>query len=443
MEKSAIQILFSQLEIWSEKPAIIVGDKCLKFGQLLSMAHDLVHLFEKEGIEPGQTLIIDGDYSAETIALFIAAALHNLVLVPLLPSELNSDKIEQLGPHYKVNQKGEISKHITNNRAALLPEQKHFPKLIIFTSGSTGKPKGVIHNLNALIEAHLTGKSRNLSIVLFLLFDHIGGINTMLKALCGGLCMVVAQTKSTDELIDLMHRHQVNILPTTPSFIGLLLLNNNFNQSYLPKLKLISYGTEPMPPVILQKLKNRLPHVKISQTYGTTETGILPVKSNFSQGTALHFDSRKFDYKIIDNLLYIRSKTQAIGKLGSNETTENQWIATGDRVERAADGMFKILGNERAIINVGGQKVSAIEVESVILQLETIADCVVYAEKNALLGEIVACKVVLKKGNTQDQNTLKKALKRHCIKHLEAHKIPVKIIIVDSLATSDRFKKLR
>ncbi len=58
---------------------------------------------------------------------------------------------------------------------------------------------------------------------------------------------------------------------------------------------------------------------------------------------------------------------------------------------------IKIIGRAKEVINVGGQKVLPAEVESVILSMEEISDCMVYGEKNAITGETVVCDVVLNK----------------------------------------------
>ena len=56
-------------------------------------------------------------------------------------------------------------------------------------------------------------------------------------------------------VISLINKYQVNILPTTPTFLNLLMIDESFDSSKLKSLKLITYGTERMSEIILNKLK--------------------------------------------------------------------------------------------------------------------------------------------------------------------------------------------
>ena len=71
------------------------------------------------------------------------------------------------------------------------------------------------------------------------------------------------------------------------------------------------------------------------------------------------------------------------------------WFKTGDLVLRDAE-YLKIVGRSKDLINIGGKKALPSEIESVIMELENIADCVVHGEQNAITGQSVSCDVVLK-----------------------------------------------
>jgi acyl-coenzyme A synthetase/AMP-(fatty) acid ligase len=75
--------------------------------------------------------------------------------------------------------------------------------------------------------------------------------------------------------------------------------------------------------------------------------------------------------------------------------TSDGWFKTGDLVEELEDGYLKIIGRSKEVINVGGQKVLPAEVESVILSMKEIDDCMVYSESNVITGQTVVCDVVL------------------------------------------------
>ena len=120
--------------------------------------------------------------------------------------------------------------------------------------------------------------------------------------------------------------------------------------------------------------------------------------------------------------------------------TDDGWFHTGDAVE--VDGEYiRILGRKSELINVGGEKVYPAEVESVIQEMENIADVAVYSEKNPITGNIVCAKVSL--SHDEERRALTSRIKKTCRERLQAYKVPVKIKIVDGQQHSDRFKKIR
>ncbi|HCN11554.1 MAG TPA: o-succinylbenzoate--CoA ligase, partial [Chryseobacterium sp.] len=160
--------------------------------------------------------------------------------------------------------------------------------LVLFSSGTTGEPKVMVHNLTELAESFAQPKkTRNLNFLLFLMFDHIGGINTLLNCLNNGSAITLPENRNPAYILDLIQTQKVQILPTSPTFLNLMLMNENFADYDLSSLKMITYGTERMPQTLLNKLKERIPSVKFLQTFGTSETGILRTESKSS--TSLFF----------------------------------------------------------------------------------------------------------------------------------------------------------
>jgi acyl-CoA synthetase (AMP-forming)/AMP-acid ligase II len=120
--------------------------------------------------------------------------------------------------------------------------------------------------------------------------------------------------------------------------------------------------------------------------------------------------------------------------------TEDGWFVTGDHVE--VDGEYiRILGRKSEIINVGGEKVYPSEVESVIQEVDNVAEATVYGERNAITGSIVCASIRLKR--EEDPKEFTARLKAFCRRKLQPYKVPVKVQIVGERQHSDRFKKMR
>ena len=218
-------------------------------------------------------------------------------------------------------------------------------------------------------------------------------------------------------------------------------MSNSHNKYDLSSLKMITYGTETMPDSLLNRLKDIFPKVKFLQTFGTSETGIANTKSKASNSTFMKIEDLDLEYKIVENELWLKSKTQILGYLNSSmdSFTKDGWFKTGDLVETLDDDYLKIIGRNKEVINVGGQKVLPSEVESIILSMNEIDDCMVYGEKNIITGETVVCDVVCK---NEIQN-IKVLIRKFCKDKLDNYKIPTKVNIVDKTNFTHRFKKIR
>ena len=99
------------------------------------------------------------------------------------------------------------------------------------------------------------------------------------------------------------------------------------------------------------------------------------------------------------------------------------------------------MGRKSEIINIGGEKVYPQEVENIIQDMKNVVEVIVYAEKNYLIGNILCAKVRL--SNDENRKTFMGRLKIHCKGKIDKYKIPIKIIIVNSIQYNERYKKVR
>ena len=336
-----------------------------------------------------------------------------------------------------------IEENSSNEKHQMIQDlqEKNNSGLILFSSGSTAKPKAMIHNFDNLVEHYKDKKEKSLNMILFLMFDHIGGLNTLLNILSMGATAIIPENRNSDDICKLIQDYEIRVLPSSPTFLNLILMSKSNERYDLNSLRMITYGTETMPESLLIKLKTAFPKVKFLQTFGTSETGIANTSSKSSNSTFMKIDDPELEHKIVDNELWIRSKTQILGYLNSSmdSFTSDGWFKTGDLVEVSEDGYIKIIGRNTEIINVGGQKVLPSEIESVVLSMEEIEDCLAYGEKNLITGQNVVCDVVLK----NEISNIKLLIRKFCKDKLDNYKIPTKINIIDKINFGDRFKKIR
>jgi len=311
--------------------------------------------------------------------------------------------------------------------------------LILFSSGTSGAPKAMVQDFGKLLATYESRRESDLAMLALLGFDHIGGINTLLNTLAAGSLLAVPASRSPADVAATIARHRVAILPASPTFLNLLLTAGLTGE--LASLRVITYGTEPMPESLLARLKTAFPRVRFIQTFGTSETGITRTESPEPGSTFLRFEDPNLEWKVIDDELWLRSRTQIAGYLNaSNERfTADGWFRTGDKVEQGPDGTLRILGRMGEMINVGGEKLMPAEVEAIVLGVAGVADCRVRGEPHPLTGQTVVVDVV----STQaDQEALRSEIRTACRQRLARHKIPTRVTFVPSVS-GERLKKLR
>lgn len=429
--------------------AIIYDGKKYSYNELYIKIKEIEN-FIKDKIKSGEVVAILADYSFVSIALFFALYENKNIIAPITSTskkeidgkvkESFSTKIINLENENLVitNIKSEASHKIINDL-----QTSKCAGLILFSSGSTGAPKAMIHNLDTLVDSYGDKKQKQINMLVFLMFDHIGGINTMLNILSMNATMIIPQNRNADDICKLIEEYKIAVLPSSPTFLNLILINRSYEKYDLSSLRMITYGTETMPEGLLGRLKAVFSKVRFLQTFGTSETGIAATSSKSSSSTFMKIDDENLEYKIVDNELWLRSKTQILGYLNRSmeSFTNDGWFKTGDLVELDNEGFIKIIGRNKEIINVGGQKVLPSEVESVLLGMDEIEDCLVYGEQNAITGQSVSCDVVLKSGVEADG--LKILVRKFCKDKLDSFKIPTRVNVVQKTEFTERFKKSR
>ncbi|GMO61012.1 MAG: fatty acid--CoA ligase family protein [Rickettsiales bacterium] len=435
-----IDFLLDSLTNNENKEAVITDTETYTFNDIKKSYIDAKEFLKNNGIFQGSIVSLISDFNLKSIALLIALVENDNIIVPISPTIKTIDKYIQISQTQFVITGDKVEKTGTEITHELLKKVKA-GGLILFSSGTTGEPKAALHDLSLLLEK-FKKPGKVLKTITFLLFDHIGGFNTLFHALSNGGTIVTISSRDPDVVCKVIEKNKVELLPCSPTFLNLLLLNRVYEKYDLSSLNLITYGTEPMPQSTLDILCKIFPNTTLKQTYGLSEVGITGTKSEKSDSLFMKIGGEGVETKIIDDILYIKTKSVMLGYLNApNPFDEDGWFCTKDKVEVREDGYMKILGRTTDIINVGGEKVYPNDVESVLLQFEGVKDVRVYGEENAFMGKVVAAEV-----SVEPQNNNKEFLKQlriFCVKNLERYKIPVNFKLVEEDLFSARMKKRR
>ena len=428
--------------------AIIWKEKSFDYQWLFDRFHTLKKEIKKEEITTGTVVILEADFSPTALALLLVLIDSACIIVPLTSSVESQKegfiKIAEGEILIKLDDDdnlkiSKISHEVSHEFINELKGRRH-PGLVLFSSGSTGKSKASLSDFSDILNKFKVPR-HSLRTIAFLLFDHIGGINTLLYTLSNAGCVVAINDRTPENVLRAIDKYKVELLPTSPTFINLILLSEAYKRYQLSSLKTVTYGTEPMPETTLKKFHELFPKIQLKQTYGLSELGILRSKSKSSDSLWVKVGGEDFKTRVVDGLLEIKAKSAMLGYLNApSPFTEDGWFKTGDSV--LTDGEYiKILGRQSEIINVGGEKVYPTEVESVIHEMDNIAEVTIFGKKNAITGNIVCAKIRLE--NPSEPKEFSKTIKKFCRKRLQSFKVPVKIEFVELKQYSARFKKIK
>lgn len=434
----------------NESGAVTYADFCRKVDQW----RDAIQTW---GVVAGDRVGLVSDYHINVVALLQALIDTGCIVIPLAEDDRNlfDERLKTVCATKLVTvaADGAITPETTECRDVVAEDgaihallepmvSAGRPGFVIFTSGSTGKGKAVLLDYGRMTQKYRAKVRDSFATLLFLKLDHIGGLNTLFSVIFNGGTIVTSPSRQAKDICTSIEQYGVELLPTTPSFLTMLLMSGVHKNHNLSSLKVITYGTEVMPGSTLASLHQTFPNVVLKQTYGLSELGIVSTRSKDSSSKWMKMGGDGFTLKVQDGTLWIKSEQAMLGYLNApSPFDEDGWYNTGDQVE--VDGeYFQILGRESEIINVAGEKVFPIEVESFLLTLDNVKDVIVRGKKSPVVGQMVWAEFLLE--NEENPAAFKKRVVAQCQHHLTPFKIPGFITIAsgDSLVGS-RFKKIR
>jgi acyl-coenzyme A synthetase/AMP-(fatty) acid ligase len=260
---------------------------------------------------------------------------------------------------------------IWNHPFSFLPKENSTPGLWLQTTGTTGQPKWVHHPWKNWLKQYRWKDGGEKSLLQVMAFDHIGGLHSIFSALSRGMTLVIPEAKDGTSVKKALMEHRVFLLPTTPAHLALLLQSGCFDET-LPHLKLISYGAEAMSPALKKSITALQPHLRWRETYGSTETGILPLQSGAKPGIW----KVAFPYQVI------------AGEL-QTQNLQGEWLPTGDLVEELEKNSLRFLGRKSNRIKVGGVLVFPDQTAAYLRQQTGVWQANVEAVTNPLLGQVL------------------------------------------------------
>ncbi len=323
----------------------------------------------------------------------------------------------------------------------------HQPAFIRFTSGTTGKSKGVIVSHQSVIEridaANLgleLGPADTVVWVLPMAYHFMVSVILYIKF---GAAIAVAKDFLAKNIMEITNLHQGTLLYASP--VQIRLLANDSGTEQMPSLKKVISTSAAISADVCKAFKERF-NLDVSQAYGIIEIG-LPML-NFAKSDehpeAVGYALPGYTVDILDENNE-PLPNGSIGNLGikgpgmfdaylippalRKDVLQNGYFLTADHASKTDDGLIKIEGRSKTVINISGLKVFPEEVEAVLEMIPEIKQARISSSPHPLLGQIIVGEIVLEEGATIDVEDVL----TYCKKRLSAFKAPQRLTIVESL----------
>lgn len=317
---------------------------------------------------------------------------------------------------------------------------------ILYTTGTTGQSKGVMVSHRALIadaENLIAGQgfSHDLVFIINGPLNHIGSLSKIWPCIIlGATILIIEGMKDLNAFFQALDYPASKVATFfVPATIRMILqFAPDKLASYADKLDFIESGAAPLPQADMQRLCDLLPKTRLYNTYASTETGIIATY-NFNDGRCMaNCLGRPMPHSRIqitpDGLIACQGDTIMSGYAGDPELTatvlRDDTIFTSDVGTIDDEGMLHLSGRASDVINVGGFKVSPIEVEAVAMSNPLVSDCICISANHPVTGRALKLLVVTPSGQTLD----KRSLARYLADRLEPYKVPMLYEQVDAVA---------
>ena len=465
--KTIEEQIFDQVQNIPDKVALISGDTEITYSQLWDYCLCAAEKLKQDyHLKKGDRVILSAAGNIEFVYAYFGVHIAGGICVPIDPDtnqtrfeyiEKSTTPVCVMGLLHNVKKETIPFSDVVNGTSKatyIAPEQSQVAD-ILFTTGTTGAPKGV-----ALSYSNLSAAARNINAfigntssdveLLALPVSHSFGLGRLRCSLSKGATVVMLGTfANVKKFFKEMARCQVTMFAMVPASWGFIKkMSGKYIGKFADQLKFIEIGSSFMPVEDKELLMSLLPKTRICMHYGSTEA---------SRSAFMEFHTYK------DNLLSIgkaspnveikiftsQGTPAALGEEGEvcvkgehvtcsywNETPErfasdfyDGYFRTGDCGTMDAEGNIYLKSRIKEMINVGGKKVSPMEVEDILNTIPGIKEsaCIGIPDPGIVLGEVVKAFIVA------DDNLSDEEIMQQLRPQLEVYKLPVEIERINAI----------
>ena len=339
-----------------------------------------------------------------------------------------------------------------------------------YTSGTSGRPKGVMHTHRSLLSimrnvlVELPGATSSDVLAHTAPLTHLSGY-AMLAYFMRGAAHIAMSRFDAEELVGVVERHRVTVLPLVPTMINMMLPVVEAGGRDVSGVRTVLYGGSPVAPDRLARAIRAFGPVFV-QSYGLTEmpwVSWMPPQDHVVREDEVGPPARLGSAGRVSPFVELRLVSDGGVVVGDGQAGEIQlrgdarmagywnlpdetavtvldggWLATGD-VGRMVDGYLHVVDRKKDMIVSGGFNVYPTEVENAIYTVRGVAEVAVVGIPDERWGETVHAVIVLRPGADVTEQDVEKA----CVEEIGAYKRPRSVEFVDELPRTGTGKILR
>ena len=467
-----VEQVFSYADSCPDKVAVTDGKQSLTYGQLKQhILYSKQVLVDKYNLKPHDAAIIAANKQLSFVAVYFACHLLSVTTLPIAP-DTNPKKFgliyNKVSPKLVIGfdseiiscAKGQLDEFVApegfvSNENVVFPEPEVLAD-IIFTTGTTGEPKGVqlTHkNIAAAalnINTFIQNKHDDVE-MLALPISHSFGLGRLRCALSNGQTVVILGSfANMKRFFRYMEEFNVTGFGMVPaSWAMIKKLSDTKIKDYAAQLHYIEIGSAPMPIDDKHLLIDILPSTRICMHYGLTEASrscFMEFHESADWLNTVGKQSPNMYVQIMDEQgqpvangtegeICVKGDAVTPGYFMLDEVNKDTFFGpyfrTGDWGIKDDNDRIKLCSRKKELINVGGKKVSPMEVEEVLNTIDFVKEsvCIGAPDPNGVLGEIVKAYIVTDSPEKVVLETIRKA----CEGQLEDYKIPAECEVIDAV----------
>ncbi|GDX61949.1 acetyl-coenzyme A synthetase [Candidatus Levyibacteriota bacterium] len=341
---------------------------------------------------------------------------------------------------------------------------------MLYTSGTTGKPKGIVHSHYGILQQHQSAK-----VALDLKSEDkywctadpgwvTGIVYSILSNWSLGITTYIYGGRFDPEIwYKFLEKHKITVWYSAPTAIRMLMAKGDdlVKKFDLTSLRYLASVGEPLNPEAViwsEKVFGKPFH----DGWWQTETGSIQITNTpqiavkpGSMGMPFPWVQASIiddDYNIVadgkeGNLALKYPWPSMMRTVWNNQEKydsyfKDGWYISGDRAKKDKDGYFWFIGRADDVIKTSGERIGPFEVESALVEHDSVVEAGVIGKPDELRGEIIKAFVVLKPG-IEGNDVLKEELQQHVKKQLAGHAYPREIEFIDKLPKTRSGKIMR